>query len=48
MQAPDKKIAGMQVAAEFLKELEAISDGVVLLSLGLQDTMTQFLDLIER
>lgn len=48
MQAPDKKKAGMQVAADFLKELTAISDGVVLLSLGLQDKMIEFLDLIER
>lgn len=48
IQAPDKKNAGMQVAADFYKELAAISDGVVLLSLGLQDKMSQFLDLIER
>ena len=48
IQAPDKKNAGMQVAADFYRELAAISDGVVLLSLGLQDRMSQFLDLIER
>lgn len=47
-QAPDKKNAGMQVAADFLRDLAAISDGVVLLSLGLRDKMTEFLDLIER
>jgi hypothetical protein len=48
IQAPDKKNAGMRVAADFYRELAAISDGVVLLSLGLQDRMSQFLDLIER
>jgi 5,10-methylenetetrahydrofolate reductase len=48
MGATDKKNAGMEVAADFLKELGQISDGVVLLSLGLHDKMTDFLDLIER
>jgi len=48
MSAPDKKNAGMQVAADFLGELGQISDGVVLLSLGLHDKMTEFLDLIDR
>ncbi len=48
MGATDKKNAGMEVAADFLKELAQISDGVVLLSLGLHDKMTDFLDLIER
>ncbi|MBT8353067.1 MAG: methylenetetrahydrofolate reductase [Desulfofustis sp.] len=48
MGATDKKNAGMEVAADFLKELAPISDGVVLLSLGLHDKMTEFLDLIER
>ncbi len=48
MSAPDKKSAGLQVAADFLGELGSISDGVVLLSLGLHDKMTEFLDLIER
>jgi 5,10-methylenetetrahydrofolate reductase len=48
MGATDKKNAGMEVAADFLKELGQISEGVVLLSLGLHDKMTDFLDLIER
>ncbi len=48
MTAPDKKSAGMQVAADYLKELAPISDSVVLLSLGLHDRMGEFLDLIER
>lgn len=48
MKAPDKKNAGMQVAADFMQELVQISDSVVLLSLGLHDRMTEFLDLIER
>ncbi len=48
MGATDKKNAGMEVAADFLRELAQISDGVVLLSLGLHDKMTDFLDLIER
>ena len=37
-----------RLGADFLKELAPISDGVVLLSLGLHDKMTEFLDLIER
>lgn len=48
MQSPDKKNAGMQVGAEFLKELAPISSGVVLLSLGWGDKLPDFLDLIER
>jgi 5,10-methylenetetrahydrofolate reductase len=34
MQAPVKKEAGMQVAADFLKELEPLGYGVVLLAIG--------------
>lgn len=48
MSATDKKNAGMEVAADYLRELAPISDGVVLLSLGLHDKMAEFLDLIER
>ncbi len=48
MQSPDKKSAGMHVAADFLQELAPISDGVVVLSLGLHEKITELLDLIER
>ena len=48
MSATDKKNAGMEVAADYLRELAPISDGVVLLSLGMHDKMAEFLDLIER
>lgn len=48
MQAPDKKNAGMAVAADFLKELVQIGDGIVLLSLGWKEKLPEFLDLIER
>ncbi len=48
MQAPVKKEAGVQVAAKFLKELNQLGDGVVLLAVGLGDRLPEFLDLIER
>ncbi|MDJ0623841.1 MAG: methylenetetrahydrofolate reductase [Desulfocapsaceae bacterium] len=48
MQAPVKKEAGMQVAADFLKELEPLGYGVVLLAIGWRDKLPDFLDLIER
>ena len=48
MQAPDKKNAGMKVAADFLQELAVLGDGVVLLSLGWKEKLPEFLDLIER
>lgn len=48
MQAPDKKMAGLQVAAEFLRELQPLSDAVVLVSLGWKDRLPEFLNLIER
>ena len=48
MQAPVKKEAGMQVAADFFQELSSIGDGVVLLALGWGDKLPEFLDLIER
>lgn len=48
MQATDKKNAGMKVAADFLKELAPIGDGVVLLSLGWKEKLPEFLDLLER
>ncbi|HBH27452.1 MAG: methylenetetrahydrofolate reductase [Desulfofustis sp. PB-SRB1] len=48
MSVPDKKNAGIAVAADFFRELAAISDGVVLLSLGWKDKLSEFLDRIER
>ena len=48
MQAPVKKEAGMKVAADFLKELAPMGDGVVLLAIGWRDKLPDFLDLIER
>lgn len=48
MQAPVKKEAGMQVAADFLNELSALGDGVVLLAIGWRERLPDFLDLIER
>jgi methylenetetrahydrofolate reductase (NADPH) len=48
MQAPVKKEAGMQVAADFLNDLSALGDGVVLLAIGWRDRLPDFLDLIER
>jgi len=48
MQAPDKKNAGVQVAADFLKELSQLGDGVVLLALGWNEKVPEMLDLIER
>jgi len=48
MQAPDKKNAGIQVAAEFLQELAQRGDAVVLLALGSREKLPEFLDLIER
>jgi len=48
MQAPVKKDAGMQVAADFLEELSAFGDGVVLLAIGWRERLPEFLDLIGR
>ena len=48
MQAPDKKNAGMHVAVDFLKELAPLGDGVVLLALGWNEKLPEFLDLIGR
>ncbi len=48
MQAPDKKEAGRQVAAGFLRELETVSESVVLVSLGWQDRLPELLNLIGR
>ncbi|MEE4165860.1 MAG: methylenetetrahydrofolate reductase [Desulfocapsaceae bacterium] len=48
MEAPDKKNAGVQVGAEFLKELAQLGDGVVLLALGWSEKLPEILDLLER
>ncbi len=48
MQAPVKKDAGMQVAADFMKELATLGDGIVLLAIGWRGRLPEFLDLIDR
>jgi len=48
MHAPVKKDAGMQVAAEFMAELVALGDGIVLLAIGWRGRLPEFLDLIDR
>lgn len=48
MQAPVKKDAGMQVAADLMRELAPLGDGVVLLAIGWRDRLPEFLDLAGR
>ncbi len=48
MQAPVKKDAGMQVAADFMEELSTLGDGIVLLAIGWKGRLPEFLDLIDR
>ncbi|MBU1564100.1 MAG: methylenetetrahydrofolate reductase [Proteobacteria bacterium] len=48
MQAPVKKDAGMKVAADLLRELAPLGDGVVLLAIGWKDRLPEFLDLVGR
>lgn len=48
IQAPVKKDAGMQAAADLLRELAPLGDGVVLLAIGWKDRLPEFLDLIGR
>jgi len=48
MQAPVKKDAGMQVAADFMEELAAFGDGIVLLAIGWRSRLPEFLDIIDR
>ena len=48
MQAPVKRDAGMQVAADFMGELAALGDGIVLLAIGWKGRLPEFLDLIDR
>ncbi|MGB3209428.1 MAG: methylenetetrahydrofolate reductase [Desulforhopalus sp.] len=48
MDAPVKKDAGMQVAADLIRELAPLGDGVVLHAIGWRDRLPEFLDLIGR
>jgi len=48
IEAPVKSEAGMQVAAELLRELLPLGDGVVLLAIGWKDRLPEFLDLLGR
>lgn len=48
MQAPVKRDAGMQVAADLLKELAPLGEGVVLLAIGWKERLPEFLDTIGR
>jgi methylenetetrahydrofolate reductase (NADPH) len=48
MEAPVKKDAGMQVAADLIKELAHLGDGVVLHAMGWRDRLPEFLDSIGR
>ncbi|MDK9705658.1 MAG: methylenetetrahydrofolate reductase [Desulforhopalus sp.] len=48
IQAPVKKDAGMQAAADLLRELAPLGDGIVLLAIGWKDRLPEFLDLIGR
>lgn len=48
MQAPVKKEAGMQVAADLMKDLSPMCEGIVLLALGWKERLPDFLDLIGR
>ena len=46
--APVKKDAGMQVAADLMRDLAPLGDGVVLHAMGWRDRLPEFLDLIGR
>lgn len=48
MDAPVKKDAGMQVAADFMRELAPLGDGVVLHAMGWRDRLPEFLESIGR
>jgi len=48
MDAPVKKDAGMQVAADFMQDLAHLGDGVVLHAMGWRDRLPEFLDSIGR
>ena len=48
IEAPVKREAGMQVAADFYRELAPLGSGVVMLAIGWRDRLPDFLDLIGR
>lgn len=48
MEAPVKKDAGMQAAADLMRELAPLGDGVVLHAMGWKDRLPEFLDSIGR
>ncbi len=48
MEAPVKKDAGMQVAADLMRDLAPLGDGVVLHAMGWRDRLPEFLELIGR
>lgn len=48
MQAPVKKDAGMQAAADLMRDLAPLGDGTVLLAIGWRDRLPEFLDLVGR
>lgn len=48
MEAPVKKDAGLQVAADLVRELAPLVDGVVLHAMGWRDRLSEFLDRIGR
>ena len=48
MEAPVKKDAGMQVAADLIRELAVFGEGVVLHAMGWRDRLPEFLDSIGR
>lgn len=48
MQAPVKKDAGMQAAADLMRDLAPLGDGIVLLAIGWRDRLPEFLDLVGR
>jgi 5,10-methylenetetrahydrofolate reductase len=48
MQAPVKREAGMQAAADLMRDLAPLGDGVVLLAIGWRDRLPEFLDLVGR
>ncbi|MGW8192746.1 MAG: methylenetetrahydrofolate reductase [Desulforhopalus sp.] len=48
MQAPVKKDAGMQAAADLMRDLAPLGDGIVLLAIGWRDRLPEFLELAGR
>ncbi|WP_419175104.1 hypothetical protein [Desulfosediminicola sp.] len=48
MDAPVKRNAGMHIAAELYRELQTMSDGTVLVAIGLGERLPEFLTMIGR